>query len=103
MLVEPKTFYREHRQHAHHQVIVSARGFGRYFLVKNASRSGAGLAGEKQLRIGEPVTLDFEGTHIDATVRWVKDRETGVKFSRRLHIDDFRALMKQFRAFKKAT
>ncbi|SLN31506.1 PilZ domain protein [Pseudooctadecabacter jejudonensis] len=65
-------------------IILSARGFGRKFVVENVSSSGAGLTGAKDLRVGERVTLNFKNKSVDAIVRWAANRRVGVAFRERL-------------------
>ncbi|MEL6959364.1 MAG: PilZ domain-containing protein [Pseudomonadota bacterium] len=75
---------REERYPTHTSIILSARGLGRHFTVKNVSKSGAGLEGQKQLRIGERVTLNFRDRHLDGTVRWADTGAVGIAFEERL-------------------
>ena len=84
---------REPRYPTHSSIILTARGFGRHFVVENVSKSGAGLVGEKRLRVGEPVTLNLRGKRIDGTVRWVSNRKAGVAFKDPLDDTAFKSLI----------
>lgn len=101
MYDEPKMYFREPRHRAYTQIVVSARGFGRYFSLRNVSQSGACLVGDKQLRVGEPVTLILGNISINAVVQWVSDRHLGVRFEATLERELFKLILKQVRPFKK--
>lgn len=75
---------REPRLPAQMPIILAARGLGRHFVIENVSPHGAAVAGEKQLRVGERVTLNFAQRTMDATVRWAKEDRAGVRFKERL-------------------
>ncbi len=75
---------REPRHPLHASIILTARGFGRHFIVRNVSRSGAGIEGEKMLAVGERVTLNFRDSRVNGTVRWADRRKAGVAFERQL-------------------
>lgn len=71
---------REKRHPVEARIILTARGFGRHFSVKNISRRGAHLVGNKNLEVGERVTLNHQKGRINATVRWADQRNAGVQF-----------------------
>jgi len=84
---------REQRHPAYSPIILAARGLGRHFVVENVSKSGAGLVGEKQLRVGERVTLNFRNKSVDAEVRWTDESKAGVSFKEQLDDGLLRALV----------
>ena len=84
---------REPRIPTHSPIVLTARGFGRHFIVKNISRSGAGLEGDKPLRIGEPVTLNYPNGRTHGVVRWARDRFAGVSFHTQLDDDGLASLL----------
>ncbi len=74
-------------------IVLTSRGMGRHFTVTNVSKTGAGLSGEKQLSVGEGVTLNYTGGRINATVKWAKQDQAGVAFEHELGRDALQKLM----------
>jgi len=66
---------------------------GRHFTVTNVSKTGAGLVGEKQLSVGEGVTINYSGRRINATVKWAKQDQAGVAFEHELGREDLEQLI----------
>lgn len=89
-----KVLSRESRHPTHVSIILEARGFGRYFVVKNLSRSGAGISGQKNLKVGERVALNFGKRRLHATVRWATENKAGVVFERGLRDTELRELVR---------
>lgn len=75
---------RETRHPTHASIIVSARGFGRHFVVTNVSKTGAAIQGKKELRVGEKVTLNVKNRRVSGVVRWSENCQAGIAFERRL-------------------
>ena len=84
---------RAHRHPTRSAIILTSRGMGRHFTVTNVSKSGAGITGEKPLRIGEGVILNYAGGRIDAVVKWAHQTNAGVAFSRDLADEDLSLLI----------
>ncbi|WP_375279439.1 PilZ domain-containing protein [Pseudooctadecabacter sp.] len=84
---------REPRLPTHSPIILAARGFGRHFVLENVSKSGAGVVGDKPLRVGEKVTLNFKSKSVDAVVRWATESKAGVAFKERLDDGLLRSLV----------
>ena len=76
---------RAQRHTTHSPIVLTARGMGRHFTVTNISKSGAGLTGEKHLRVGEDVILNYAGGRINAIVKWANLCQAGVAFEREIN------------------
>ncbi len=79
--------YRAPRHETQSSIVLTACGIGRFFTVTNVSTSGAGIVGEKELWVGQNVTLNYEGGKVHAVVKWTDASKAGTAFERELNYD----------------
>jgi len=85
--------YRAPRHPTRSSVVLTARGIGRYFIVTNVSCSGAGIVGDKELNVGQGVTLNYSGGKVNATVKWTDKRNAGIAFERELNTENLNSII----------
>ena len=85
--------YRAPRHPTRSSVVLTARGIGRYFIVTNVSCSGAGIVGDKELNVGQGVTLNYSGGKVNATVKWTDKRNSGIAFDHELDTENLNSII----------